>query len=82
MFGTLKLIDVVGHAFAAPLCPYIIDIGALDLKVLNYILLFKSHSLTIPSPRPVARNSLCLLNFTPPETGICLLWYALKVCNF
>ncbi len=33
VFGTLKLIEVVGHAFVAPLYPYIIETGALDRKV-------------------------------------------------
>ena len=73
MLGTLKLIEVVGHVFAAPVYAYIRETGALERKVLSWIRRFKSHNLTMPSLRPEAKNSLFLLNLIPPLTGICLL---------
>lgn len=33
VFGTLKLIEVVGQVFAAPVYAYIIETGALERKV-------------------------------------------------
>ena len=73
VFCMLNEMEVVGDTFAVPPWAYRRETGALDLKVLSWMRLFRSQSLTMPSPRPVARNSLCLLNLIPPLTGTDLL---------
>lgn len=62
----------LGRVYAAwevDACGYSIETGAEDLKVRSWIRRFKSHNFTMPSASPVAKNSLCLENWTPPLTG-------------